>query len=77
MVAALLHDHRRHVQPAQQPASTRITVDHDPHGTRRPSTRSTMRLAVGAHGYEVNITLEAREGGDLVGHRRWQQRLPR
>jgi len=41
------------------------------------STRSTLDLAVGPDAYDVDIWLEARAGGEVVGERRWQERLPR
>jgi len=41
------------------------------------STRSLLDLRVGPDAYDVDIWLEAREGDEVVGERRWHQHLPR
>jgi hypothetical protein len=48
------------------------------------TSRSTLDVGVGPDAYDVVVTLEARESrpghsgpGELVGERRWEQRLPR
>jgi hypothetical protein len=38
---------------------------------------STMRVEVGAAGYDVVIAADAFEGDELVSHREWRQQLPR
>jgi len=41
------------------------------------STRSTLDLRINPDAYHVDIWLETREGGEVVGERRWHERLPR
>jgi hypothetical protein len=41
------------------------------------STRSTLDLTVSAESYDVDIWLEARDGEQVLGERRWSRRLPR
>jgi uncharacterized protein len=38
---------------------------------------STMRVDVGADGYEVAVDAEAYDGGELVSQRRWRELVPR
>jgi len=41
------------------------------------STRAMLDLAVAPDAYDVDIRLEARAGDEVVGERRWHERLPR
>lgn len=41
------------------------------------TTHSTLDVRVGPDGYDVTVTLAAREGDELIGERRWEVRLPR
>ena len=38
---------------------------------------STMRVDVGADGYDVAIDSDAFEGDELVSHREWRETVPR
>jgi hypothetical protein len=41
------------------------------------STRSTLDLRIGPESYDVDIWLEAKDGDQVLGERRWSRRLPR